>query len=91
MEIWVRSQDKERLMKTNGFNYIECDDDKHIINGYGICECDNYDLGIYTTKERALEVLDEIQEHLDYLNIGKINRVDDKGFRVSTIYEMPIE
>jgi hypothetical protein len=60
MDLWIRSQDKEVLMKTNVLKCVEYDD-KYIINGYGTYECDNYDLGIYNSKERALEVLDEIQ------------------------------
>ena len=52
MELWVRSQDKERLMKINGLEYLEYNDN-HVINGYGTNECDNYDLGLYKTKKRA--------------------------------------
>ena len=67
MELWVRSQDKERLMKINVLEYKEYNDN-HVINGYGTNECDNYDLGLYKTKERALEVLDEIEERICLLN-----------------------
>lgn len=54
MELWVRSQDKQALIPIN----------KMITN---TCEGLFYDgtiLGTYKTKERALEVLDEIQEIL---------------------------
>ena len=82
MELWIRSQDKRDLMKA-----------EHIIV-VGCCiEVANLDTRLtfaqFDSEERALEVLDEIEEHLDYLNIGNIDRVDDKGFRVSTIYQMP--
>lgn len=40
-------------------------------------------LGIYKTKERALEVLDEIQEYIQH-------DIIDRTF-VATIYEMPLE
>ena len=57
MELWIRSQDREKICKVI----------KLYIKGVGIySNCDNYNddydyLGIYKTKERALEVLDEIQ------------------------------
>lgn len=72
MELWIRSQDRIALTKINS---IGIEYDKELI-GYGnVC----VKLGKYSTKERALEVLNEIQfflEHLDY------------GFEV---YEMPEE
>ena len=65
MELWIRSQDKETLIKIENIsidseNYIIgnliSDDNKSI--------CDYWRLGHYKTKERALEVLDEIQKLL---------------------------
>lgn len=60
MELWIRSQDKEVLtevtdLSIGGFN------NNAIIGDHG-CP-----LGTYKTKERALEVLDEIQELLNPL------------------------
>lgn len=63
MELWIRSQDKTRLIKINSLEYVEYQG-VHSINGYYTNESDNYDLGVYSTKERALEVLDEIQNIL---------------------------
>ena len=55
MELWIRSQDKECLMKVVK---LDLDNDKT-----GIF-CYSYDdmalMGKYETKERALEILDEI-------------------------------
>ena len=100
MELWVRSQNKERLMKINGLDYVEYND-KHIINGYGTYECDNYDLGIYATKERALEVLDEIQGKIAQNEclksmISKLSNVKGEEEKIGKlfkemIYEMPKE
>ena len=63
--IWIRSQDRERLILASGVRY-----GKHEI-GYvedlttaEHCVLENSHsniVGIYLTKERALEVLDEIQ------------------------------
>ena len=93
MDLWIRSQNREMLRINPELEIYEYGNKKFLVidtKGYT-----NYDkakvLGEYKTKERAYEVLDEIHEHLDYLNIGNINRVDEKGFRVSTIYNMPEE
>jgi hypothetical protein len=57
MDLWVRSQDKLALTKVNS---IGIEYDKKLV-GYGnIC----VKLGEYKTKERALEVLDEIQSRI---------------------------
>lgn len=59
MELWVRSQDKLTLSKIINFKI----ESRQII---GNTKEDNWDiyLGTYKTKERALEVLDEIQDIL---------------------------
>ena len=60
MELWIRSQDKEVLTRVVD---IWKDADKNEIwskSSFAIKNC----LGIYKTKERALEVLDEIQKIL---------------------------
>ena len=60
MELWIRSQDKARLCKANNL----------FIKNLAICcsyneENNDFDyLGVYKTKERALEVLDEIEKIL---------------------------
>ena len=101
MELWVRSQDKKCLIKINLIEYetgamlkgaTDIDDNYHI-------------LGKYKTKERALEVLDEIQKILKpmiYTEKGKIVGMIDNEFikekdkaeviELSTyVYEMPNE
>lgn len=86
--IWVRTQDKKRL--------VNCKD----IEAVGGTVISNYDkedyfkLGVYQTNERALEVLDSIQSHI---NNGYITVTENDGYgRVSTrtindVYEMPKE
>lgn len=53
MELWIRSQDKECLLKVE---YLCVDYDTNIRTGTGLI------LGTYKTKERAREILDKIQE-----------------------------
>lgn len=59
MELWIRSQDKMKLVKVN-YCYIMDQQDHFTIIGETIDS--GPIVGIYKTKERALEVLDEIQE-----------------------------
>ena len=65
MELWIRSQDKETLMLAEHLD-IYCSDEIEEI--YCIEECGQY-IGTYKTKERALEVLDEIQDILKPRNL----------------------
>lgn len=97
MELWVRSQDKMNLVKVRqvGVNY---QDSKQIIANYAPELYENsgeyYELlGTYETKERALEVLDEIQNFMrDYACAKKINRLGGEINMIPKpilIYNMP--
>lgn len=66
MSLWIRTQDKELLINCHA---IEID------LGDGKCICSNgYVLGTYSTKEKALKVLDMIETHLEYLEYQVHNR-----------------
>lgn len=58
MNLWVRSQDKRMLMKVDNIFLNANYENKRICSYDGDY---NTELGTYKTKERALEVLDEIQ------------------------------
>ena len=60
MNLWVRSQDKECLINVNNIQYVY----KNYMHGLGTYYDNLKILGTYKTKERALEVLDEIQNIL---------------------------
>lgn len=82
MELWVRDQTKTGLYKIDNV-YIHEDEDKTIhIWTDGINKYLKYYLGGYKSKQRALEILDEIQRHL--------NDKDLADYRVF-IYQMPEE
>ena len=78
MELWIRSQDKEKLLKANdiGITNNEINEGGSIkFKGYKIVgyfdKNTEYELlGTYETKERALEVLDEIQNKINLINLG---------------------
>lgn len=62
MELWIRSQDKKRLMKVA---YLELEKDDYGFHILG--REDKFSgnrLGTYKREEKALEVLDEIQNIL---------------------------
>lgn len=90
MELWIRSQNKQSLLKPVS---ISLDNLKTSIFGY--YSDDYYQvLGRYKTKERALEVLDEIQKRMipkdkkgEYKEIDLIL----KSYMIPRIYEMPKE
>ena len=69
MELWIRSQDKTILKKVNVIGIIEGDDK------WFVSESITMDFGSYKTKERALEVLDEIQNKLSETNDSYENLV----------------
>lgn len=71
MSIWVRSQDKLCLMRVDALPIINHDEVERIWSIIGIGKF-QYKLGTYKSKERALEVLDEIQTYLEnnYLSIN---------------------
>ena len=92
MELWIRSQNRLQLVKVN-YCYIMEQTDYCCIVGETI---DSGPLiGRYKTKERALEVLDEIEEHIQKQGQSYI-LTDEKGLpaglrNYGNIYEMPKE
>ena len=77
MELWIRSQDKEDLIEVHSVEVSIKDKIKIItlINANTIIN-----LGIYKSKERAFEVLDEIQEIMTNLADSDLKIIQ---------YEMP--
>ena len=92
MELWIRSQDKEVLLNIKGIQYqnyklvenetVEANILIGLYNYY-----DNEILGEYETKERALEVLTEIQNML-YAGLKATNNNQLAG-TTSIVYQMP--
>lgn len=69
MELWIRSQDKEKLIKCNDIAIsTDSEDGKTIgykIVGYFDKNTEYEELGFYSSKTRALEIIDEIQSKLN--------------------------
>lgn len=87
MELWMRSQDKCTLMKAT-YIYVAREE----VCAYDENKCWSA-IGVYSSQERALEVLDEIQEHIQKQGQSYI-LTDEKGQpaglkEYGNIYEMP--
>ncbi len=70
MELWIRSQDRTILRKIDTIGIVEGRD------FWSIDENLTVSFGKYKTKERALEVLNEIEERIMLINT--INLVKDR-------------
>lgn len=100
MELWIRSTARTNLLKARFLTIVEGNnfykENEWEYKGYTIANCSeqgHYELlGTYKTKERALEVLDEIQKKINLINLGH-----DFGSPMidlnnpTYIYEMPKE
>lgn len=95
MSIWVRSQDKEFLMKVDNINLgldVDTNEPTRIFT-FVDGTVTSFTLGTYKSKERALEVLDEIQNKIE----GKRVLIDAYGdIKIkkkdnNKVYQMPEE
>ncbi len=107
MYLWIRSQDKEKLLKVNDIAI-----EMNMIYGYFDKNTEYELLGTYNSKERALEVLDEIQnilkakfmvrmdgnlknieKFLDISNFSYIQSHENADIKIinTYVYEMPKE
>lgn len=88
MNLWIRSQQKEMLLKVNNNVMLKSAG----YNDHYFIVVDEHKIGVYKSRERALEVLNEIQNKL------KIICTDSSGGEyilaknlVPIIYEIPKE
>ena len=88
MNLWIRTQDRKKLVLIN--TLAIADDDSGSILGFGIDGHVKVELGDYDTEERALEVLDEIQELLEPVHIANISKKEGI-IGANILYEMPEE
>lgn len=81
--IWIRSQDKEILLETNLVFFEEFNGKFEIKKWFG----DSLILGTYSTKEKALKVLDMIQNKL--LSSSYTLTANGHPVMLKEIYQMP--
>lgn len=99
MELWIRSQDRETLKQAYHLDIYSLLDSE--IDNYWYIEESGTDLGVYNSKERALEILNEIQyciicigETFDFARELKQKISAKVSVNIKTnvvIYEMPEE
>ena len=78
MELWIRSQDREKLLNCNDIAIASDSEDGKTIRGYKIVgyfdkNTEYEELGFYTSRTRALKVLDEIEGLLNPKSILKFS------------------
>lgn len=98
--MWVRTQDKEFLMKVDNINLgLDVDTKKlHRLFTFVDGVTTSFTLGKYKSKERALEVLDEIDSKIMmnkvieiYSNLGDLTFANRANYTYTPIYQMPNE
>ena len=93
MELWIRSQDKEDLIKIENVKYWnETQIAVNVQTSFN--NVDYVVVGEYKSKERALEVLDEIQNKINNFEaeLYASNQLHIGNVEIpSLVYEMPKE
>lgn len=90
MELWIRSQNKESLAIIKSLCYANHGDKNVVMGG----EETTFDivLGKYHTKERCLEIIDEIQRKLSVSTTLEFDKGNNIKYRQNNvIYNMPKE
>jgi hypothetical protein len=89
--MWIRSQDKERIMKVKEVYLVKSNKQFRLYS-------DELFLGEYNSQERALEVLDEIQKNIIDSNVTNYEyfytenqRLLEYTYKLKTVYQMPEE
>lgn len=88
--MWIRTQDKETLLNVNCIDVYNLNKNEWIIEA-----CGN-DLGTYNSKERALEILDEISKQVSInkaieicSNLGDMTQANRENYIYTQVYQMP--
>lgn len=82
--MWIRSQDKEELKKCEYYSIEQSafgEDYVILVNG-------NYCFGVYSSKEKALKVLDMIQERIIEIDKTKFFGSEEEVY-ISNVFQMP--
>lgn len=82
--MWIRSQDREQLINANGI--YASGNEMYAYN----TEAEE-PIGTYATRERCIEIIDELQARLDALNIAGIHDFLLADAGVTGVYQMPEE
>ena len=92
MDLWIRSQNKKELIPNPKLGIDQCENRYYIVDRYNFENA--FILGEYKSKERALEVLDEIQNLLipkTIVNTFNIEKKDMLNGNQYSIFENNIK
>ena len=87
MELWIRSQDRESLIKADNLGLFG----NRIVFIPNRPTGGRVTIGTYTNEQRALEVLDEIQELFEPTTITLDGKYMETRQLDAFVYEMPKE
>ena len=98
MELWIRNQEKDRLIKCQSLDILDRNQSPLVKEYFGEIEFnvmiignETVNLGTYP-KKRALEILDEIEDLIMGKTLEKhINKFDTYNSEKIKVYEMPEE
>ena len=83
--MWIRSQDRKRLLNASDFHVVSS------YEGFGIISC-IYALGYYSTEEKAMKVMDMIQNAITGTRFEFTDIVRDcdlAGIEIHNVFNMP--
>lgn len=83
--MWIRSQDRKRLLNASDFHVVSS------YEGFGIISC-LYALGYYSTEEKAMKVIDMIQNAITGTRFEFTDIVRDcdlAGIEIHNVFNMP--
>ena len=83
--MWIRSQDRKILLKASAVHVLSSSEGFKIISRL-------YDLGYYSTEEKALKVMDMIQNAITGTRFEFTNIVRDcdlAGIEIHNVFNMP--
>lgn len=88
--MWIRSQNKRILSNVDEVLVTFVDENKCFISGFWGTGTDT--LGVYSSKEKALKVLDEIQDAIEDTGFYRIDNIGHGTYAFSKgvlVYQMP--
>lgn len=88
-ELWIRTQDRRRLIMVTGIEYQKINEDNYAVIGYTVNNLP-IELGNGYSIDIALYILHEIQEQLESYSVyEKENKKEMVVSNGAMVYEMP--
>lgn len=88
--MWIRSQNKRILSNVDEVLVTFVDENKCFISGFWGTGSDT--LGVYSSRKKALKVLDEIQEAIEDTDYYRIDNIGHGTYALANgvqVYQMP--